>query len=328
VALASLPIEHRRWLSRRLRTAFSQQSRINTDTNKEGREIKMEEIPRLNSVIRTLEEGKPAFVAFSPGGDVNSAIAVGDAAYDGVVFEMEHAPYDVKGLRDCLQYMLNRRLIARSASIASAVTPFVRIPPNGGEMSQWVAKQVLDCGVYGVVWPHISTVEEARNAVASCRYPRPSSASYFEPAGQRGDAPGNAARYWGLTQQEYYTRADVWPLNPTGEIMVVIMCEELKAVKNLPKILNEVPGIGAVLIGEGDLSQDLGFPRQYEHPKVAAAIEEVLAVCKEHNVPCGHPHVTPKNVEQLLNKGFRWLMPSPTRSFVALELGRKAAGRA
>jgi hypothetical protein len=33
--------------------------------------------------------------------------------------------------------------------------------------------------------------------------------------------------------------------------------------------------IGAVPIGEGDLSQDLGFPRQYEHPSVASTIAEV-----------------------------------------------------
>ena len=42
----------------------------------------------------------------------------------------------------------------------------VRIPPNGGEMNQFLAKQVLDSSVYGVIWPHVSTVEEARNAVA------------------------------------------------------------------------------------------------------------------------------------------------------------------
>ena len=69
------------------------------------------------------------------------------------------------------------------------MTPFVRIPPNGGETSQWVAKQVLDIGVYGIVWPHVSTVEEARNAVTACRYPRPREAQYYDPAGQRGDAP-------------------------------------------------------------------------------------------------------------------------------------------
>lgn len=286
----------------------------------------MIEIPRLNGAIRALESGAATFVPFSPA-EITVALSINTAPYDAVVFEMEHNPYDIRALRDCMQYMLNRRQIAESASIAPAVAPFVRIPPNGGENSQWVAKQVLDAGVYGVVWPHVSTVADARNAVAACRYPRPPSARYYEPAGQRGDAPTTAARYWGLTAQEYYSRADVWPLNPQGEILVVIMCEEAKAIRNLPAILEQVPGIGVVLIGEGDLSQDLGFPRQYDHPTVAAAIRDILAICKQHNVPCGHPHVGVKNVEGLIAEGFRWLMPAPVPSFAALELGRKAAGR-
>jgi len=215
----------------------------------------------------------------------------------------------------------------KSGSIAPAVTPMVRIPVNGGEMNQFIAKQVLDIGVYGIVWPHVSTVEEARNAVVACRYARPPSAPYYEPPGQRGDAPKNAAPFWGLTQQEYYTRADVWPLNPKGEILVGIQCEEVRGIKNLPRILEEVPGIGFVLIGEGDLSQDLGHPRQYEHPTVASAIDEILAICKAHNVVCGHPHADAKNIESLVAKGYRWLMTSPTYSFAGLEKGLKAAGR-
>jgi 4-hydroxy-2-oxoheptanedioate aldolase len=67
----------------------------------------MPEIPRLNGAIRALDSGKPAFVTFSPG-EVGSAIAMSTAPYDGVVFEMEHNPYDIKTLRDCMQYMLNR----------------------------------------------------------------------------------------------------------------------------------------------------------------------------------------------------------------------------
>ncbi len=286
----------------------------------------MADIPRLNGVIRALEQDKPAFVTFS-GAEIGAAQAINGAPYDGVVFEMEHRAYDIRALRDCLQYMLDRRQILRGGSLAPAVTPFVRIPPNGGETSQWVAKQVLDQGVYGIVWPHVSTVEEAQNAVTACRYPRPRSAPYYEPAGQRGDAPAAAARYWGLSQQEYYERADVWPLNPKGEVLVAIMCEEVRAIRNLPSMLEQVPGIGVVIVGEGDLSQDLGFPRQYEHPTVAAAIDEILAICKAHNVACGHPHVDAKNIERLLDKGFRYLMPAPVYSFAALELGRKASGR-
>lgn len=286
----------------------------------------MTEIPRLNGAIRALEEGKPAFTTFSAP-EIGAAQAIGAAAYDAVVFEMEHGPHDTATLRHCMQYMLDRRRIAQSGSLAPAVAPFVRIPPNGGEMNQWLAKQALDVGVYGIVWPHVSTVEEARNAVTACRYPRPPSAPLYEPAGQRGDGPRGAAAYWGLTQQEYYRRADVWPLNPEGEILVVIMCEEAKAIENLPKMLDEVPGIGVVLIGEGDLSQDLGFPRQYDHPTVASAIDEILAICRDKGVPCGHPHVSAANVEGLLEKGFRWLMAQPTLSFAGLEMGLKASGR-
>src|SRR5437763_16884663 len=182
----------------------------------------MPDIPRLNGVIRALEQGQPAFVTFSPP-ETSGAQAIGDASYDGVVLEMEHGPYDIRTLRDCMQYLLSRRQIVMSGSLAPAVTPFVRIPPNGGEQNQWVAKQVLDSGVYGVIWPHVSTVEDARNAVAACRYPRPPEAPHFAPAGQRGDAPRAAARSWGLPQRAYYRRPYGWPLGPGGELLGVTM---------------------------------------------------------------------------------------------------------
>ena len=283
-------------------------------------------IPRLNGIIKALEAGKNAFVCFQPG-DTASAQAVATEKYDGVVFEMEHGAYDIKSLRDCLQYLLNRQQIVESGTLAPQVTPMVRIPPNGAEMNQWIAKQVLDQGVFGIVWPHISTVEEARNAVASCRYARPEGAPRYEPVGQRGDAPATAARFWGISQQAYYERADVWPLDPKGEILVAIMCEDVVGLKNLPQILKEVPGIGAVIIGEGDLSQNLGFPRQYKHPVVAGAIAEILAICKANNVACGHPHVEADNVDEVVARGFKWLMPRPARSNAVLDKALKLSGR-
>ena len=286
----------------------------------------MSDLPRLNNALRALAAGEVAFTTFAPA-EIGTAQAIAAAPYDAVVFEMEHKPYDILSLRDCMQYMLDRRQIVRGGTLAPAVAPMVRIPPNGGEMSQWMAKQVLDLGVYGVVWPHVSTVEEARNAVIACRYPRPESAPLYHPPGQRGDSPKAASRYWGLTQAEYYRRADVWPLDPDGEICVAIMCEETKAIQNLPRILEEVPGISVVLIGEGDLSQDLGHPRDYEHPAVQSAMNDALAICKHHGVPCGHPHVTSRNVEELVERGFRWLMAAPEQSFRALEAGRARAGR-
>jgi 4-hydroxy-2-oxoheptanedioate aldolase len=283
-------------------------------------------IPRLNGVIRALEQGQPAFVTFSPT-EVGNAQAIGDAGYDAIVFEMEHNPYDIRALRDCLQYLLNRRQIVERGSISPAVTPIVRIPPNGGEMNQFLAKQVLDIGAYGVVWPHVSTVEEAYNAVRSCRYPRPKNAPAYEPEGIRGDQPVHAARYWGITPQEYYKKADVWPLAPDGEILVIIMCEDVRAIDNLPRILKEVPGIGVVLIGEGDLSQNLGFPRHYDHPAVIDAMTAIRRICAEHKVICGHPHVETQNAQRVIDDGYRFLMAAPARTYAGLDACRKITGR-
>ncbi|MDP6512346.1 MAG: aldolase/citrate lyase family protein, partial [SAR202 cluster bacterium] len=115
--------------------------------------------------------------------------------------------------------------------------------------------------------------------------------------------------------------------SPEGEILVIIQCEDVTAIENLPSILKEVPGIGVVLIGEGDLSQELGYPRQYDHPVVADAINSILAICKEHNVPCGHPHPDTQNTPRLVEEGYRFLMPGAGRSFAPLDQGRKLTGR-
>lgn len=274
----------------------------------------MAELPRLNGVIRALEQGKHATSLFAPF-DVESAIALTQSKFDSVIFEGEHNPWDSRGLRDALQYMLNRADILKAGTPAPKVTPMARIPANGIEKNQFLTKQALDVGCFGVVCPHISTVEEAYNAVAACRYPRLKNAPLYEPAGIRGDGPTAAARYWGISQQEYYKRADVWPLAPQGEIFVIIQIEDTLGIKNLPDMLKNVPGIGAILIGEGDLSQELGYPRQYEHKEVLAAMAEIVATCKKHNVVVGHPHVELENMERVIGEGYRFLMCSAPRSF-------------
>ncbi len=285
----------------------------------------MANLPRLNGVIRALEQGRPAFTCFSPP-EIDAAYAMSVSKFDGVVWEMEHNPWDGRALRDALQYMLNRGQIVKASNVAPAVTPMVRIPVNGVEKAQWQAKQALDIGCYGIVFPHISTVEEAYNAVAACRYPRLSSAKNYEPAGIRGDGPHGAVRYWGLSQQDYYAKADVWPLDPNGEIFAILQIEDMRGVDNLDKMLTEVKGVGAILIGEGDLGQELGIPRQYEHPELLKQMKRVVDTCKKHNVVVGHPHVEAGNAERIINEGYRFLMCAPTRSYGHLDRARQIAG--
>lgn len=281
---------------------------------------------RLNNIIRAWEEGRPAYGSFV-NANRQTAIEFSTSPYDGVVFEMEHGSWDPGELQDSLQYLLNRKQIHSAASLAPTVTPIVRIPANGVEMNQTYAKQALDRGVYGVVWPHIGTAEQAYNAVASCRYARKKTADLYEPAGVRGDGPANACRYWGLTMPEYYKKADVWPLNPEGEIVVIAMIESVSGVQNLDDILKNVKGISCCLIGEGDLSQALGHPRNYEHPEVKDAMKHIVQTCKKYDVAVGHPHVGVGNVERVLAEGYRLILSAPVRTFEAIEKAKQLTGK-
>src|SRR2546425_4523728 len=131
----------------------------------------MPEIPRVNGVIKAFEQGKPAFVRFAAP-DIETATALASSPFGGVAFEMEHAPMSPPVLRDALQYMLDRRQLVQGGTLAPKVAPLVRIPPNGGEMNQWIAKQVLDIGVVGIIFSRGSTGGKGRNAGSAPRYPR------------------------------------------------------------------------------------------------------------------------------------------------------------
>src|SRR5215467_12579961 len=85
---------------------------------------------------------------------------------------MEHEGFSFTTLRTSLQVLLNRKRIAEKGNLQPDVVPLVRIPPNARERNQWVIKQALDTGVYGLVLPHLSTVEDAQAAVAAARYPQ------------------------------------------------------------------------------------------------------------------------------------------------------------
>ena len=101
-----------------------------------------------------------------------------------------------------------------------------RFPPYGGA-DPWIVKQALDMGLMGVVFNTVNTKEEAIAAVRSMRYPpqRNDPATQKGPVGMRGFAPGGALWNWGISGGEYQRRADLWPLNPNGDLLANLMIE-------------------------------------------------------------------------------------------------------
>jgi 4-hydroxy-2-oxoheptanedioate aldolase len=288
----------------------------------------MPQTGRLNKVIELLEQGKVVFggAVVAPG-NIENAIAFSDMGHDFLIFEMEHEGFDLPNLRLSLQFLLDRKRLVTKGTLQPDVVPFVRVPPNAREQNQWVLKQTLDTGVYGLILPHLDTVEQARAAVIACRYPQALEVSDREPAGQRGWAPMWAARYWGLSVAEYTAAADLWPLDPQGEMFFMPLVEGVEGVRNLPQILQEVKGISAIWAGSGDLSMELGVPCNFGDPRVEEGMQQILKACKQFNVPCACIAFRPEDVEKRIEQGFRIIITIPTLADRAFAAGKKPAGR-
>ena len=283
---------------------------------------------RLNRMIELWEQGKPAIGAFARFRDGDAAIYYSQSQLDFVIFDMEHGAADFTQYKTFLQFMVDKAQLLKKGNLQPNVTPLARIPSNGSEKNQWVIKQALDAGAFGLMSPHIRNVEEARALVANSRYPQKVGAPDNDPPGARGVSPGYAARYWGIPVPEYFERADAWPLDPKGEIAVIAMIESAEGVKNIRQILTEVKGISAIFIGPNDLSTSLGYPGQMDHPETEKAVQQVLAVARELNVPCGIL-VFKHNIEKRVKEGFRYLViaGTPGDTEEAARIGLKAAGR-
>ena len=282
---------------------------------------------RYNKVIDLLEQGKPVFCSgLVWNGNLDDLTYVADADYDMVIMEMEHEGFSFNNLRTSLQFILNRKRISGSGTLQADPVPFVRIPPNSRETSQWVIKQALDTGVYGLVLPHLNTVEDAHAAVVAGRYPQVPGVADFEPEGQRGWWQRIAPRYWGLTAQEYYDAADLWPLDPDGNMLLIGIVEEPEGVNNLPDILKQEKGIGAIWAGPGDMSVAMGHRGDSSHPDVQANLLRILEACKNAGVPCA-TGATAEEVPMRLEQGFRIIITSPVKSNPGLAEGLRISGR-
>lgn len=253
---------------------------------------------RLNHMIEKLEAGEAVQGVFYNTLDFNSVRAAGRSDLDYVIIDMEHHPLDVTALRQVLANL-------RQPDGSFQVTPIVRIPLNGEEvhMNRWLFKQVLDVGVMGIMVPFVNTADQAREAVISTRYPPTIDDAAPEPHGMRGWSPGVAAATWGITTAEYAPKADVWPLDPGGEIIIIPQIETPEAIANLDEIM-AVPGVGALFIGPADLHNNNGYLGQSGVAEVEAQIQEALAKADAVNMPIG---LTPagSTLQDRLDQGFR-----------------------
>ena len=277
---------------------------------------------RLSSVVDKLARGERVFGVSTYDLSLENARSLARADIDYVYVDMEHGPMDFTALHTFLLGMIDKQAIAESGSLLQRVTPLVRIAPYGREASAWAVKQALDIGVMGIIFPSIETPEQALAAVRAVRYPQRRDSAYPEPAGLRGSGPGIATWFWGLSGADYARRADLWPLNPGGDLVALMMIESAAGARNAEAIA-AVPGVTGFYVGPSDLSNSLGVPR--DHPEVEDAIRTIVDACVAHDVACGIT-ASAADMPRRIAQGFRIL--GAGRAGGGLSAGNDAAVRA
>ncbi len=199
--------------------------------------------------------------------------------FDFIWTDMEHGPQTIHDLAAAVALCLGRGL-----------TPLVRVPCA----EDWAVKWVLDQGVGGIVFPFVNSPEEARHAVAACRYP---------PRGHRGYFPDVAAMRWGTDNAGYVQRAN-------AEVCVILQIEHERAVQCVDEIA-AVAGWDALFIGPMDLSSSYGKLGQTDDPQVANAITRVREAAHAAGGRVGILATDPADIRCRLDEGFDFILLNP-----------------
>lgn len=275
---------------------------------------------RLNRVVECLKNDQTAFGALvAPPLTVEEAHLLVRDGFDMVILEMEHTGFDFPGLRTSLQSMLDRGSIAQRG-LSPDVLPIVRIPTAGREQADWIIKQTLDSGAYGLVLPHLETVDEAVSFIAASSYQAKGASGSHDSEGRRGFNPTFAMHYWGISMQEYVNLARPWPADQQGELLLVAMIESQRGLENLPQILASTAGIGLIWPGAGDLSASLGLIGEPTHPHVGETLLEILAICKKAGVACAASAADADAARRRIEEGFQVIITSSPRGFRPSEI--------
>ena len=224
---------------------------------------------RINKVIELLEENQPVYCTGAPDVSYEGGKALAKTFADFIQVSMEHNNYDICALGAFMQ-----GLVDGGPTASGHRTPAVCIdlPIEGSSeatvrANAWMCKQALSQGVHGILLCHAESPDAVQAFVQACRFP-------FQTAGlKEGDEPGRrgaggqvkAAEVWGIPPNDYLDKADPWPLNPHGELMLGLKIENKRALPNADATA-KVPGIIFAEWGPGDMGMSLGYPNAHDPP--------------------------------------------------------------
>ena len=267
---------------------------------------------RINRAIELLAQDQPIYYTGPHSGHVltyEQGIQDASTWADYINVGMEHGAFNMAGLDEYL-----RGLIAGGPTASGHRTPtvIVEAPVDGtsGEIvrfNAWQFRQILARGVHGVLLCQAESAEAVAAFVAACRYPI-NRIGFGAGLGEGGRGVGSenpAGAVWGIGRDDYLRKAEPWPLNPEGELLLGVKIESAAAIPHIEEILS-VPGLGFAEMGPGDLSLSLGYwkvPRPFP-PEMESVRQRVRAACLKHGIAFLESAM-PQNIIEVIDEGAR-----------------------
>lgn len=289
---------------------------------------------RINRAIELLEQDQPIYYTGDHTGanlTFEDGKRMANTWADYINVGMEHGSFDMAGLQSFMN-----GLVEGGPTNSGHRTPavVVEVPVDGSSVdvvraNTWQFRQVLARGAHGIVLCHAESPEAVKLFVEACRYPfHDIGVSDRLEVGKRGSAgQASAAPIWGLSEEEYLDRADVWPLNPDGELILGLKIENRRALANVEMTL-AVPGISFAEWGPGDMSMSFGYrklPRPFP-PELLEARERVFAACKANGIAFLEG-AGPDEVAASIDEGVRVFSAASAHGEAAAAAGRAHSNR-
>ena len=231
---------------------------------------------RTNTMKKKMLAGDKTLICWMYLCNSIAAEAIALAGFDGILIDHEHGPGDFLNAISLMQ-----------AVNGTPTTSIIRVPWN----DTVYIKRALDAGAEGLMIPCINTVEEARAAVAACRYPTD---------GDRGCAfPLARCSNFGLAAAEY-------PGTYLDELLVIAQVETPQGVENAAEIA-AVDGVDMVFVGPMDLSVSMGLMGQFDNPEFVAMrtkAEEAIKASGKLLGGLATPHDAPP---QMFERGYQMI---------------------
>jgi 4-hydroxy-2-oxoheptanedioate aldolase len=283
-------------------------------------------MPRINRAIELLAAGQPVYCAGVEELSYERGIEEAKTWADYLTVDLEHHPFAPAAL---LAFM--RGLVDGGPTRSGHRTPavIVTLPLDGTDAhavraNSWMIKQTLAAGVHGLLLCHAETPDAARAFVEAARYPFHTTADGLG-VGRRGSGGQEpAAAIWGLSPATYLDQADLWPLNPDGELMLGLKIENRRALENA-EASAAVPGLAFAEWGPGDMGMSFGHKDAHDPPypaEMIAARARVKAACDRSGLAFLEM-VRPENVVAQVDAGVRIGAATPE----AAEIGRRHTRR-